>query len=183
METSPSPTVSSVSVDTVLIVFPIAFFIMANQVAMERFHPLGIMVRAYQYCVDEKTKTTSLGFVEIGDFWMACFLSFVLAYAIGLGSAWLERRRGWDIAAVFRGALIGFGIAAVSSFLTRAAWGGKEPTIVLRESVGVLGNQRARRRFLGLIEVEIEATERGGRRITVTDRLISSAILALRQSL
>ena len=108
---------------TFLIVFVIAFFVMANFVATERLHPLGLLVRWYQHFTGEKTTSISLGFLETGEFWMACFLSFTLANAIGLAAAWLERRRGWDIAAFLRGALVGFGIANVLALIDGAAWG------------------------------------------------------------
>ena len=99
---------------TFLIVFVIAFVVMANFVATERLHPLGLLVRWYQHLTGEKTNSISLvGFLRCGELWMACFLSFTLACAIGFVAAWLERRRGWDIAAFLRGALIGFGISSL----------------------------------------------------------------------
>ncbi|MFI5455945.1 MAG: hypothetical protein ACHRXM_10890 [Isosphaerales bacterium] len=109
---------------TFLIVFVIAFFVMANVVATERLHPLGLLVRWYQHLTGEKTNSISLaGFLRTGELWMACFLSITLACAIGLVAAWLERRRGWDIAAFLRGALVGFGIANLLALIDGAAWG------------------------------------------------------------
>jgi hypothetical protein len=115
---------------TFLIVFVIAFFVMAHYVAMERLHPLGLLVRWYQHVTGEKTTSISLGFLRSGEFWMACLLSFTLGCAIGLVAAWLEGRRGWDIAAFLRGALIGLGISSLLSILAHAAWGGAEPLFV-----------------------------------------------------
>ena len=108
---------------TFLIVFIIAFFVMANLVATERFHPLGLLVRWYQHLTVEKTSNISLGLLCIGEFWMACLLSFTLACTIGSIAAWLERRRGWDIAAFLRGALVGFGIANLLAGIDGALWG------------------------------------------------------------
>jgi Putative restriction endonuclease len=108
---------------TFLIVFVIAFVVMANFVATERLRPLGILVRWYQQLMGEKTNSISLGFIRIGEFWMDCFLTFTLACAIGLVATWLERRRDWDIAAFFRGALVGFGIANLLALIDGAALG------------------------------------------------------------
>jgi hypothetical protein len=47
----------------------------------------------------------------------------MLGSAIGLVAAWLERRRGWDIAAFFRGVLIGFVVANVLATIDGALWG------------------------------------------------------------
>jgi hypothetical protein len=116
---------------TFLIVFVVSFFVMAHEVAMERFHPLGVLARWYQHVTGEKTTSISLGFPGSGEFWMACLLSFTLGCAIGLVAAWLEERRGWDIAAFLRGALIGLAIASLLQTVTHAAWGGAEPLSVL----------------------------------------------------
>ena len=113
---------------TFLVVFIVAYVVMANLVAAERLHPLGHLVRWYQQLTGEKTNSISLvGFLECGEFWMACFLTFALACAIGFVAAWLERRRGWDIAAFFRGALVGYGIAGLWATIEHAAWGGPDP--------------------------------------------------------
>jgi len=110
---------------TFLIVFVVAFLVMANLVATERFHPLGPLVRWYQQITGETTNTLliSLGFLWIDDFWMACFLSLALGSAVGWVATWLEGRRGWDIAAFFRGALIGFAVASLLATIDGALWG------------------------------------------------------------
>jgi hypothetical protein len=118
---------------TFLIVFVVSFFVMAHFVAMERFRPLGVVARWYQHVTGEKT-TISLGLLrsgEGGELWMACLLSFALGCAIGLFAAWLEERRGWDIAAFLRGALIGLAIASLLQTVAHEAWGGAEPLSVL----------------------------------------------------
>jgi len=114
-----------------LIVFFIAFCVMANLVATERLHPLGLLVRWYQHLTGEKTDSNSLVvFLRWGELWMACFLSFALACVIGLVAAWLERRRGWDIAAFLRGALIGLGFSGLLNTVVHTVWRGAEPLSV-----------------------------------------------------
>jgi hypothetical protein len=109
---------------TFLIVFVVAFFVLAFFVTTERLHPLGLLVRWYQQLTGEKTNGISLlGFLRIGEVWMAGFLSFALACATGLVAACLERRRDWDIAAFCRGALVGFGIANLLAIIDGAVWG------------------------------------------------------------
>jgi hypothetical protein len=116
---------------TFLIVSVVSFFVMAHFVAIERFHPLGVLVRWYQHVTGEKTIRISLGFVRSGEIWMACFLSFTLGCAIGLVASWLEERRGRDIAAFLRGAVIGLAIASLLQIVAHAAWAGAEPLSVL----------------------------------------------------
>jgi hypothetical protein len=107
-----------------LISFVIGFFVMAALTATERIHPLGLLVRWYQYLTGEKTNSIALaGFLRVGEIWMALFLSFTLACAMGLLAAWLERRRDWDIAAFFRGSFVGFGIANLLIMIESAVWG------------------------------------------------------------
>jgi hypothetical protein len=110
---------------TFLIVFVVVFFVMANFVATERLHPLGLLVHWYQRLTVDKSNSISpgFGFLWIGEFWMACFLSFVLAYATGLVAAWFEKRRDWDIAAFWRGTLVGFAIANLLAIIDGAVWG------------------------------------------------------------
>jgi hypothetical protein len=125
---------------TFLIVFVVTFFVMANFVAAERLHPLGLLVRWYEQFSGEKVNSISLaGFLWIGEFWMVCFLSLTLACVIGLVAAWLERRRDWDIAAFLRGALVGLGIASLLATIGHAAWGGAEPSSVLIGGRIILG--------------------------------------------
>jgi hypothetical protein len=114
---------------TFLIVFVVAFFVMALFVTTERLHPLGLLVRWYQQITRHKTNSNSLVvFLRWGEVWMAAFLGFALACAIGLVAAWLERRRGWDIAAFLRGALIGCVIGSLPAIFAHAAWRAEEKT-------------------------------------------------------
>ena len=115
---------------TFLIVYVIAFFVMANFVATERLHLLGPVVRWYQQHSGANTISISPGFLWIGELWMACFFSFTLACAIGLVAAWLERRRSWDIAAFLRGALIGLGIFTLLALIADATSGWPQPSPV-----------------------------------------------------
>jgi hypothetical protein len=123
---------------TFLIVFVVSFVVMAHEVSMERFHPLGLLFRWYQNLTGETSTSISLGFLESGEFWTACLLSVTLGCAIGLVAAWLEGRRGWDIAAFLRGALIGLGISSLLSVVIHAAWGGAEPLVI--RWIGNLGS-------------------------------------------
>jgi hypothetical protein len=116
---------------TFLIVYVIAFFVMANFLATERLQLLGPFVRWYQQHSSANTISISPGFLWIGELWMACFLSFTLACSIGLVAASLEKRRDWDIAAILRGALVGLGIASLLATISHAVWGGAEPSSVL----------------------------------------------------
>lgn len=147
---------------TFLVLFPATFFVMANQVAAERFHPLGIMIRMYQHSMNEQTNALSFGLVRIAEFWVVLLLSLALADLIGLGAVWLERRRGWDIAAVFRGALVGFGIAALLPALTNAACGGEVPAIVLRAQLVFLGISVLLGGLLGLSKLKSTTLGRDG---------------------
>lgn len=110
---------------TCLIVSIVAFLIMANLVATERFHPLGPLVGGYQQLTGVGTNSISLssGFLPNGGFWMACFLGLTLGTALGWVAARLDRRRGWDIAAFYRGALIGFVVANLLAAIDGALWG------------------------------------------------------------
>ncbi len=88
---------------TFLIVFIVAFIVAANLVATERFRPLGLLVRCWQQLSGAHINVISAGFLEIGEFWLACLLTFILACAIGSVASWLEKRNAWDIAAILRG--------------------------------------------------------------------------------
>jgi hypothetical protein len=92
---------------------------------------MGLLVRGYQQLAGEHVNVISPGYLWEGEIWFAAFPSFSLAWAFGLGAAWLERRRDWNIAAFFRGAIVGLGIASVMATIGHAAWGGAEPSSVL----------------------------------------------------
>jgi hypothetical protein len=113
---------------TFLIVLVIAFLILVTMVATERIHPLGQIVRWYSELTGAKTISISLGYLQIGEAWMALFLSLVLAAATGWVAAWLETRRGWDIAAFFRGALVVLGIFALLATIWEMISGSAQPT-------------------------------------------------------
>jgi len=113
---------------TFLNVFVIGFFVMASFLATERFHPLELLVQWYQQLAGQNINTIARGFLWIGEFWTASLLSFVLACAIGWVAAWLERRRGWDIAAFFRGALVGLGVFILLALIADAASGWAQPS-------------------------------------------------------
>jgi hypothetical protein len=98
---------------TCLIASVVAYLVMANLVATERLRLLSPFVRWYQRLGGGDIGRTSPGLVQIAEFWAACLLGLALGCALGWVAAWLERRRGWDIAAFYRGALVGFGVANV----------------------------------------------------------------------
>jgi hypothetical protein len=106
---------------TFLIVFVISFFVMENFVAAGRFHPLGFPVLYYQHLAAEKSIVVSFRLLRLAQFWMPSLLALLLGFATGLVAAWLERRRGWDIAAFFRGALVGLGIFTLLALVIDAA--------------------------------------------------------------
>ena len=58
--------------------------------------------------------------MTIGEFWAAGLLGFLVALAAGLLVSWLEKRKGWDVAAVLRGALVGFGVTVLLFMLVEA---------------------------------------------------------------
>ena len=91
---------------TFLIILFVAFVVLANLVATERVHLTGPVVRWYQHVSGEKTNRVSIdGLFRNDDVWAAAISSIVMACAAGLLARWLERRRNWDIAAFWRGAL------------------------------------------------------------------------------
>jgi hypothetical protein len=109
---------------TFLIVLFVSFFVLATLVATERLHPLGLLVRWYQQLSNEPANLRSLaGLIWNGEIWSTALLGGALACAAGLAAAWLERRRGWDIAAFWRGALIGVLIAGLLATIEDAARG------------------------------------------------------------
>jgi len=156
---------------TFLIVFVIAFFVMANFVATERLHSLGLLVRWYQHLAGEKANSISRGFLWIGEFWMASFLSLTLGGVVGLAAAWLERRRSWDIAAFFRGALVGFGVFTLLALILDAAWGGAQPSPVqLIGRLGVMGVCLILGGLMGLSKLKSNRTGRESHDTSVQDR-------------
>jgi hypothetical protein len=113
---------------TVLIVLFVGFVVMANFVATERFRPLGLMIRWYQHVAGERTKSIAMArFLHEPEMWLVGFLSLALACAVGWIAAWMERRRDWDIAAFWRGALIGVSIGALLATIDDKAHGWAMP--------------------------------------------------------
>jgi uncharacterized membrane-anchored protein YitT (DUF2179 family) len=99
---------------TFLIVFFISYTVFANLVATERIQPLGPLVRWYKQLVNQPFDIRSLaGLISMAEIWSTVISGALLASALGLIARWLERRRGWDIAAFWRGALIGILVASV----------------------------------------------------------------------
>jgi hypothetical protein len=98
---------------TFLIVFVVVCLFMMLLVGTGRVRPLALLIG------------TSPRPSVLAECWMACLLSLVLAYAIGAVAAWIEKRRGWDIAAFFRGAFVGFGVFMLLAMIADAASDGE----------------------------------------------------------
>ena len=128
---------------TLLIVLIVTFFVMAIFVANRSFHPLALLVRFYQHVSGNETnRIWRAGYAWLGEFWAIAFLSLALACAAGSVAAWLERRLGWDIAAFWRGALVGLSVAAILAIAfdaARASWGHPEPGEYLVARLAVIG--------------------------------------------
>lgn len=106
---------------TLLIVSVIASVVLAVQVAMGRLQLLGPVVRWYQQMKGDLTGSAAwFDFLHIGEFWAAGLLGFLIALAAGLLASWLEKAKGWDVAAFLRGALAGFGVATLTFVLVEA---------------------------------------------------------------
>jgi hypothetical protein len=113
---------------TFLIVLLVSFFVLANLVATERIHPLGPFVRLYQHLSNEPGDLRSIaGYISLAEIWSTAFLGAALACAAGFVAGWLERRRAWDIAAFWRGALIGVVIGGLLATIDDAAHGWAVP--------------------------------------------------------
>jgi hypothetical protein len=105
------------------IVLVITFQVMANLWAADSFLPLTLLLRCYYQLMPHW-----VGFVlpfgtpqsfEIG---MVALLSFSPALAAGVIGAWLEGRLGWDVAAFWRGSLLGVLVAGVLLSTYDAGW-------------------------------------------------------------
>jgi hypothetical protein len=110
---------------TFLITLLVSFFVMAYAVSVDSFNPLALVVRYYQRLVSGvwTSRVWWEGYAWVGEFWAVAFLSVALASTAGLGAAYLERRRKWDIAAFWRGALLGLLVAYVLVAIDDAAAG------------------------------------------------------------
>ncbi len=111
---------------TALVVVIIAFYILASLVWSGSIRPLSVLfVRWYQQLFSEGTSSFSrAGYLRVGEIWAAAFLSLLLALSAGWTAAWLDRRLGWDIAAFWRGALLGLFVACLLTTIDDVAHGG-----------------------------------------------------------
>jgi hypothetical protein len=93
---------------TFFVVLLPVFAILANLTARESLQILHILVGRFGGIVLDPRRNMQLyEVVHFGEFWLDATLAVLLAWSAGMLAAWLERRRGWDIAAFWRGALIG----------------------------------------------------------------------------
>jgi hypothetical protein len=104
---------------TFLVVCLGAYLVLVTQAAMERIHPMAPFIRSYQQISGDQNTSVMLREVSrLGDIWMSGVLALLIAWTLALGAGWLERRRGWDLAAWYRGGLVGFGVVSLLTVLT-----------------------------------------------------------------
>src|SRR5262249_2407715 len=108
-----------------LIVLRPTFIILSNLTARESLQIFHTLVGQFGGVgLDPRRNTVLFEAVHFGDFWLDAALAAILAWAAGMLADWLERRRGWDIAAFWRGALLGlsggFLIATIDDQFLRA---------------------------------------------------------------
>ena len=71
---------------TFLIVLIVSFFVMANILAMEKFHPLAFLIRWYQRVSgDDTNRIWRTVYIWLGEFWSAAILSMLLAHCGRMG--------------------------------------------------------------------------------------------------
>ncbi len=94
---------------TLFIVSWVGSIVLAVQVAMERLHLLGPIVRWRQQTTGDLMQGVDRieYLLRVGEFWAAGLLGFLIALAAGLLASWLEGNKGWDVAAFWRGSLVG----------------------------------------------------------------------------
>ncbi len=111
---------------TALVVVIIAYLILANLAWSGSIRPLSVLlVRWYQQLFSEGTSSFSrAGSLRVGEIWAAAVLSLLLALSAGWAALWLDRRLGWDIAAFWRGALLGLFVACLLATIDDAVHGG-----------------------------------------------------------
>ncbi|MGC8643064.1 MAG: hypothetical protein ACP5XB_24660 [Isosphaeraceae bacterium] len=106
---------------TFLSVFVPSYIILTNLAARELIHPTGPLIRLYQRNTgDTSQSVTRMAIGTFGDVWLATVMALLLALAGALLAGWLERRRGWDIAAFWRGVLVVMGLVGLFATLVHA---------------------------------------------------------------
>lgn len=90
-----------------VVTVPAAGFL-ATQVAMDRFRPLGPLVRAWQWTTGDMGVGSGFAWhAGAAEFAIGGLLSVLLGLTAGLAVRRLEQSRGWDLAPFFRGAIVG----------------------------------------------------------------------------
>jgi hypothetical protein len=98
--------------------------VLANLTARESLRILYMLMGRFEGIdLDPSRNMLLFEAVHFGEFWLDAALAVLLARAAGMVVARLERRKGWDIAAFWRGALLGLlaacMIAAIDDFILR----------------------------------------------------------------
>lgn len=113
---------------TFLVLFVQAFIILTNLAARELIHPTGPLFRLYQRNTGDTSQSiTRMAIGTFGDVWLAALMALLLAWTAGMLAGWLERRRGWDIAAFWRGVLVVIGLVSLFATLVHAVLGPPPP--------------------------------------------------------
>ena len=149
--------------------FPIVllptFAVLANLTARESLQILHILVGRFGGIVlDPRRHTWLYEAVHFGEFWLDAALAALLAWAVGMLAARLETRRGWDVAAFWRGALLGLLAACVIAMIEDSYLHEGQPlegTLRIVRSAGPRVVLHDRRRNRRPFQAPLEGAQRG----------------------
>jgi hypothetical protein len=113
-----------------LILFEVGALVLINQVAAERFLPLTFLLHGGPGARPISLPPGIAVVRPAGDLWTAVAIALLIAWACGAFAGRLERRRGWDVAAVCRGMLLGFALACLFGVLQHALLGPVKESIL-----------------------------------------------------
>jgi hypothetical protein len=146
-----------------------SFVVLANLNSRESRRLLHTMVECVGgISLDPRRSMWLLELLDLGEFWLDAALAALLGWAAGMMARWLERHEGWDIAAFWRGAVIGLLAACLIASIEDIYFRQGQPlqgTLPLAKRLalvvtsmaigGVLG--RSRLRSIGLSEAVTSA--------------------------
>jgi hypothetical protein len=121
-----------------LITFVIGALVLMTQAATERFLPVTWLLRETGQSGSLPVGTIVVR--NLGDVWAAVATAFLIALACGALAGCLERRRGWDIAAVCRGTLLGFAIGSFFGVIQHEVLGPERELIAANWIVLAVGS-------------------------------------------